>query len=210
MPDQTTAPTPPPGWTVSAAIPGAWTSVRSTAGRPAQEITSYLERFAALVPVTAHISERGGTVALLRDPSATRHNPPSVAYRRADAAQWTWRERIRTPHDLPVTAILGLRVGYDPDAPVHQPAEALDLLDAQPWRHWAHATGRTLSLRSTAPGEPLERYEEPALLLMLPAGSVSALVDVAARLGQHRFAVTDASLGLTYALRRTDEEVRRG
>ncbi|WP_410652094.1 hypothetical protein [Amycolatopsis sp. cmx-4-54] len=197
-------------YTVTASALGAWDAVLAPERHITREQVQNILAVACTpdVPVTAAIVEQGKyveQVALLRDPSST-HSTPSVedcvAFAERLAAAEGWCALADAPEDLPTIAImLGLREGYHSAATVH-PADVVEQhLDALGVSGYGFAPVHLFSSRRLR-SDVRRVYDEPGVMIGLDSADLSAVTDLAHRIRQDRFVVTDYPAGITYALRR--------
>lgn len=158
------------------------------------------------VAITAAIHERDDVAprfTLIRDPSITEGAPAIEDYQAIATAlgrDYGWRVIEAGGSTFAVTAMVGLRQGYAPIAPVYTPAEAARLL-ALYGATDVHVTGVHLMSVRHLDGA-VRIYDEPGVLIVGDASILPAVTGTAGVLRQQRFVVTDRDQDRTYALRR--------
>lgn len=158
------------------------------------------------VAITAAIHERDDgppRFTLIRDPSITEGAPGIEDYQAIGAAfkrDHGWRVVEGGDPMFAVTAMLGLREGYDRDAPVRAPSEVAGFLGLY-GAVVLHVTAVHLMSARHLDGA-VRIYDEPGVLIVGGTSILPAVARIAATLGQQRFVVTDRVQNCTCALRK--------
>lgn len=181
-------------YTDVASAPDAW-AVRLTPTVPTTmtAVRAMLELAAPIAPLTAYAQGTAAqvySVTLARDPSRT-HGVPSVEdCERAVgeiSAGGTWAV---TPRVSGVMVAMGLREGYATDSRVWTLPDLLDL--------WPDTTGPEVTLVSARMVDGGMRWwEEPCVLLTPDAVDTGRLDEMADRMRQERYTITDHTNGRT-------------
>jgi hypothetical protein len=204
------APAPSPSlgpYREAASAPGAWWATLYPHPKPAlaQLRRILTDACGTLTPLSAYVptwpTGRVTEITLVRDPSVT-HGTPTVdaaidaTFDLAVDQGWTHGTGIR-----PVTGLvvgIGLREGYEPDAPVHPAGHITGRLGESGWRA-QHA--RLVSARRI--DGDVQWYSEPGLIITARRDLLPAIAAAAHALRQHRFVVTDLDQDRTYSLATT-------
>ncbi|MEV4093809.1 hypothetical protein [Streptosporangium saharense] len=185
---------------------GSWTHPMLLPALPPHRVRDALAVLAETTgwPVAAFlfgVGEEAMTDLLLyRDPSRT-HGTPAVdecdAAARALAETTGWTP---APEQAPADGVLvgvGLREGYSPTAPVHDPGEVARRLTAY-GDDWSCRPAHLVSARLV--DDTVRWYDEPGVVVHAPASLLPSIVQIAEDLAQQRFVVTDLARQRTYAL----------
>lgn len=184
-------------YTEVAAADGAWTCPMLLPPTPFEQVRATLTAVTADSgwPIAAFLygadADPVTELLLYRDPSRSFGTPGVLdcnigAEALAAASGWQLAPD-RTPH-AGVLVGMGLREGYEPDAPQHQPDE-VDQLLAEHGTGWSCRTARLVSARLVE-GE-VRWYDEVGAVVQASADLVPVLERIAARFAQHRFVITD-------------------
>lgn len=181
-------------YTEAASARAAW-AVRFTHTVPMTLawVRAMLEIASAEAPLTAYAQgseDEVLDVVVARDPSRTYGTPSIAACKRAVrrvrfASDWTAK-----PLTSGVMVAMGLREGYDPSAPTWTGRQVAETLPG------ATVTETVLVSCRRAP-EGVQWWEEPCALIAAPGIDVTALDDLAGRMRQERYTITDHTNGRT-------------
>lgn len=148
------------------------------------------------------VGEQVEELLLYRDPSRTFGTPPAEECDTAVRTLISTTDWTVVPERAPVDGVLvglGLREGYEPDAPQHEPAEVAARLathgDGRNTR-----TARLVSARQTA--ADLFWYDEVGVVLHAQDRLLPAITETAKAFAQQRFVVTDLNAQQTRVYQR--------
>lgn len=195
-----------PSYTEVATADGTWVCRLHLPPAPFEQVRDVLAEFARATgwPVAAFAygdtGELVDEILLYRDPSRTYGTPPAEecdAAARALVAATGWRT---APEQAPTSGVLvglGLREGYDAEAPQHEPAEVAAKLAAQGSDH-QYRTAQLVSARRI--NDSVRWYDEIGVIIHAPDHLLPTITNLAHAFAQHRFVVTDLAENRTYAL----------
>ncbi|RSM80564.1 hypothetical protein DL991_10655 [Amycolatopsis sp. WAC 01375] len=141
-------------------------------------------------------------IELHRDPSVT-HGVPDVprcwaAVRRL-ATETGWTASPHNARSMGILVGLGLREGYAPGAPQHEPSEVTSRLATAGTERTCH-TARLVSARLV--GSEVRDHDEVGVAVRGQADLLPVITELADRFAQDRFVVTDFTGRRTYAMKR--------
>ncbi|TCO57143.1 hypothetical protein [Actinocrispum wychmicini] len=191
-------------YATAATAAGAWCCPLTLPPTPFEQVRATVTRVvrATSYPVAAIVYHDPVTELLLyRHPSRRRGTPDiRTCERTADAlaAATGWTLNPDRAPDVGVLVGLGLREGYDPTGPHHEPGDVFAALSARtpPGAAWTGRKAQLISARLIDHTQ-VRWYDEAGVVVRAPGDLLPAIEEVAEVLRQHRFAVTDFDEGYT-------------
>lgn len=164
------------------------------------------------LPITAAIQTTlcaVDRIVLLRDPSHT-HGTPSIedceTLTDSLSASEGWDVSPVIGLEPALTVMLGLREGYDENAPVHNPRVVYEHLNSRRVVRYQVDPVHLVSARWV--DGKIRTYDEPGVLLAIEPVTLPAVAELAGMLRQDRFVVTDFPADRTFVMRASRAEVK--